>query len=39
LQGRGVAEILQAHGCHYDLTEEAVVKMAKLYRERHPQKR
>lgn len=38
LSGLGVTEILLKYGCHYDLTEEIIVKMAKLYRERHPKK-
>ncbi len=36
--GRGLTRILEAHGCHYNLTEEMVVAMARLYRERHPEK-
>jgi len=36
---RSLYQILRAHGCHYDLTEELVVKMAHLYRKRHPAKR
>lgn len=33
-----LGKILKENGCCYDLTEEIIVAMAKLYRERHPQK-
>ena len=35
---RSLRQILDAHGCHYNLTEDMVVAMARLWRERHPQK-
>ncbi len=42
--GRGMtrkvslAQLLRDHGCHYDLTEEVVLKMARLWREQHPER-
>ena len=35
---RSLPQILKAHGCHYDLTEEMVVEMAKMTRERDPKR-
>ena len=36
---RRLRQILDAHGCNYNLSEEMVVAMARLYREQHPGKR
>lgn len=33
-----LAQLLRDHGCHYDLTEEVVLKMARLWREQHPER-
>lgn len=35
---RSLPQILEAHGCHYNLTETMIVAMAKLYRKGHPDK-
>jgi hypothetical protein len=35
---RSLPQILDAHGCHYNLSEEMVVAMARLYREQDPKK-
>jgi len=42
--GRGLTrkmtlpQLLRANGCHYDLSEEVVLKMARLWRQAHPER-